>query len=124
MDEFEDFKIQRREMNEKIFNLQNKQINRFYALDTGAYQEGVLSVKIKELMGLSTSLVLRCEDCIRYHMIRAVQEGCTDDEIAETLSIALIVGGSIVIPEMRRAVDSLFKLRTKQQKGESLDDIL
>ena len=124
MDEFEDFKIQRREMSEKIFNLQNKQINRFYALDTGAYQEGVLSVKIKELMGLSTSLVLRCEDCIRYHMIRAVQEGCTDDEIAETLSIALIVGGSIVIPEMRRAVDSLFKLRTKQQKGESLDDIL
>ncbi len=124
MDEFEEFKIKRKEMNEKIFNLQNKQVNRFFALDTGAYQEGALSVKFKELLGLSTSLVLRCEDCVRYHVVRAVQEGCSDDEIAETLSISLIVGGSIVIPEMRRAVDILYQLREKQEKGESLEDIL
>ena len=124
MDEFEEFKVERKEMNEKIFNLQNKQINRFYALDTGAYQEGALPINFKELLGLSISLVLRCEDCIKYHMIRAVQEGCSDDEIAETLSIALIVGGSIVIPEMRRAVDTLYKLRAKQEKGESIDNLL
>ena len=124
MDEFEEFKIKRKEMNEKIFNLQNKQINRFYALDTGAYQEGALPVNFKELLGLSTSLVLRCEDCIKYHMIRAVQEGCSDDEIAETLTVALIVGGSIVIPEMRRAVDTLYQLRAKLNNGESLYDLL
>lgn len=124
MDEFEEFKAERKEMNEKIFSLQNKQINRFYALDTGAYLEGALSVKVKELMGLSTSLVLRCEDCIKYHMIRAVQEGCTNEEIAETLSISLIVGGSIVIPEMRRAVDTLFKIRNKQKEGLPIDDLL
>ncbi len=124
MEKLEEFKEFRKEMDEKIFDLQNKQINRFYAIDTGAYLEGALPVKIKELLGLSTSLVLRCEDCIRYHVIRAVQEGCTDDEIAETLSISLIVGGSIVIPEMRRAVNVLSQLREKQKKGESLDNIL
>jgi len=124
MDEFEEFKTKRREMNEKIFSLQNKQINRFFALDTGAYLEGALTVKTKELMGLSTSLVLRCEDCIKYHIIRAVQVGCTDEEIAETLSIAMIVGGSIVVPEMRRAVDTLFQLREKQKKGETLEYLL
>ena len=124
MDEFEEFKIQREEMNEKIFSLKNKQINRFYALDTGAYLEGALPVKIKELLGLATSLVLRCEDCIKYHMVRVVQEGCTDEEIGETLSIALIVGGSIVIPEMRKAVDDLFKLREKQAKGLPINELL
>jgi len=124
MDEFEEFKIKRKKMNEKIFSLKNKQINRFYALDTGAYLEGALSIKVKELLGLATSLVLRCGDCIRYHMIRAIQEGCTDDEISETLSIALIVGGSIVIPEIRKTVDDLFKLREKQSEGLSIDEIL
>lgn len=124
LDEFDEFKKEREEMNEKIFSLQNKQVNRFFALDTGAYSEGALSVKFKELLGLATSLVLRCEDCIRYHMIRAVQEECSDDEIAETLAIALIVGGSIVIPEMRRAVDDLYKLRQKQEQGETLEDLL
>jgi len=124
MDEFEEYSVKRKEMNEKIFSLKNKQINRFYALDTGVYLEGALPVKVKELLGLATSLVLRCSDCIRYHMIRLIQEGCTDDEIGETLSIALIVGGSIVIPEIRKAVDDLFKLREKQAKGLSIDEIL
>ena len=124
MDEFEDFKIYRKRMNEKIFDLKNKQINRFYSLDTGSYLEGALQVKVKELLGLSTSLVLRCGDCVKYHMIRAVQEGCSDDEISETLAIALIVGGSIVIPEMRKAVDTLYKLRDKQKEGFSLDELL
>ena len=87
MNELFDFKTYREEMNEKIFNLQNKQINRLFALDTGAYLDGELSKKIKELLGLVSSLVLRCDDCVKYHMIRVVQEGCTDGEIAETLAI-------------------------------------
>ena len=124
MDEFEEFKIKRNKMNDKIFSLQNKQINRLFALDTGAYQEGALPVKFKELLGLATSLVLRCEDCIKYHIIRVIQEECTDDEIAETFSIALLVGGTIVIPELRRAVDTLFKIKEKQKLGESIDDLL
>lgn len=124
VNEFENFRKYREEMNEKIFALQNKQISRFYALDTGAYLDGALSSKFKELLGLSTSLVLRCEDCIRYHIIRSVQEGNSDDEIAETLAISLIVGGSIVIPEIRRAVEVLSQLREKQANNESIEDLL
>ena len=124
VNEFENYRKHREEMNEKIFALQNKQINRFYALDTGAYLDGALSTKFKELLGLSTSLVLRCEDCIRYHIIRAVQEGCSDDEIAETLAVSLVVGGSIVIPEMRRAVNVLSQLREKQANDESIEGLL
>jgi len=124
MDEYKEFKSKRKEMNEKIFSLHNKQINRLFALDTAAYQEGALPIKFKELLGLATSLVLRCEDCIRYHMIRVVQEGCSDDEIAETLAISLLVGGTIVIPELRRAVDDLVKLKEKQNLGESIEDLI
>ncbi|MCG3221605.1 MAG: carboxymuconolactone decarboxylase family protein [Candidatus Heimdallarchaeota archaeon] len=124
MDELFDFKSHREEMNEKIFNLQNKQINRLFALDTGAYLDGELSKKIKELLGLVSSLVLRCDDCVKYHMIRVVQEGCTDGEIAETLAIGLIVGGTITVPTLRNAVDNLSKLREMQTKGQSLEDLL
>lgn len=124
VNEFENFRKYREEMNEKIFALQNKQISRFYALDTGVYLDGALSSKFKELLGLSTSLVLRCEGCIRYHIIRSVQEGNSDDEIAETLAISLIVGGSIVIPEIRRAVEVLSQLREKQANNESIEDLL
>ncbi len=124
MDELFDFKKHRDEMNEKIFKLQNKQINRLFALDTGAYLDGELSKKIKELLGLVSSLVLRCDDCVRYHMIRVVQEGCTDGEIAETLAIGLIVGGTIKVSALRNAVDNLSKLREMQSKGQSLEDLL
>ncbi|MCG3226262.1 MAG: carboxymuconolactone decarboxylase family protein [Candidatus Heimdallarchaeota archaeon] len=124
MDELFDFKKHRDEMNEKIFKLQNKQINRLFALDTGAYLDGELSKKIKELLGLVSSLVLRCDDCVRYHMIRVVQEGCTDGEIAETLAIGLIVGGTITVSALRNAVDNLSKLREMQSKGQSLEDLL
>lgn len=124
MDELFDFKKHRDEMNEKIFKLQNKQINRLFALDTGAYLDGELSKKIKELLGLVSSLVLRCDDCVRYHMIRVVQEGCTDGEIAETLAIGLIVGGTITVSALRNAVDNLSKLREMRSKGQSLEDLL
>jgi len=119
MEDLKAYKKYREEMNKKIFELKNKQINRFFSLDTSTYFEGALPVKIKELMGLATSTVLRCEDCIR-----AIQEGCSDDEIVETLSISLIVGGSIVIPELRRAVDTLVTLREMENKGEKIDDLL
>ena len=124
MDELMEFRDYRKKMNEKIFAMQNKNINRIFAIDSGSYREGALSAKFKELLGLATSLVLRCEDCIKYHLIRVVQEKCTDDEIAETLAIGLVVGGSITIPEIRRAVDILEQLRKKESKGESLEDLL
>ena len=124
MNELFDFKTYREEMNEKIFNLQNKQINRLFALDTKAYLDGELSKKIKELLGLVSSLVLRCDDCVKYHMIRVVQEGCTDGEIAETLAIGLIAGGTITVSALRKAVDNLSKLREMQSKEQSLEDLL
>ncbi|MCK4845146.1 MAG: carboxymuconolactone decarboxylase family protein [Candidatus Heimdallarchaeota archaeon] len=124
MDELIEFRDYRKRMNEKIFAMQNKNINRIFAIDSGSYREGALSAKIKELIGLATSLVLRCEDCIKYHMIKVVQEKCTDDEIAETLAIGLVVGGSITVPEIRRVVDILEQLREKESKGESLEDLL
>ncbi|MHA1303550.1 MAG: carboxymuconolactone decarboxylase family protein [Candidatus Heimdallarchaeaceae archaeon] len=111
-------------MNERIFALKNQQINRFFSLDNQSYREGALSAKVKELLGLATSTILRCEDCITYHMIRAVQEGCSDDEIAETLAISLIVGGSITIPEVRRAVETLSILREKETNNEPIEELL
>jgi AhpD family alkylhydroperoxidase len=84
---------------------------RFFALDKNAYKEGALPKKTKELLGLTASLVLRCDDCIRYHLITSVDLGISDQELYEAFHIALVVGGSIVIPHMRRAVDFLEKLR-------------
>lgn len=124
MEDLISFKEFRKQMNEKIFALKNKQIKRFFALDSGVYREGALPTKVKELIGLASSTVLRCEDCITYHIIRAVQEGCTDEEIAETLAIALIIGGSITIPELRRAIKTLYEVREFQAKGEDVAKLL
>jgi len=84
---------------------------RFFALDTKAYEPGVLPVKTKELLGLTASAVLRCDDCIAYHIDQCVKAGVTDEELWEALDIALIVGGSIVIPHLRRAIDFLDQCR-------------
>ena len=107
-------------MNKRILAADNLNIKRFFALDTRAYERGALDVKTKELMGLVASTVLRCNDCITYHVIRCVQEGASDAELFETLNIALIVGGSITIPLLRRAVDVLDQCREKQKKHEKL----
>lgn len=80
-----------------------------------------MDVKTKEMMGLVASTVLRCNDCITYHVIRCMQEGVSDAEFFEALNVALIVGGSITIPHIRRAVDTLDRCREKQRKGESID---
>ncbi len=105
------FREYREKMNTKILEARNLEINRFFALDTRCYEAGALPVKTKELLGLVASAVLRCDDCISYHLIRCVEEGLTDEEIRESLSVALIVGGSIVIPHMRRAFEMLEEVR-------------
>lgn len=99
------FRAFRERMNARILGENNLVINRFFALDGRAYEPGALDVKTKELLGLVASMVLRCDDCITYHLVRCAEEGVTRDEAFETMSIGLIVGGSIVIPHLRRAVD-------------------
>ena len=100
-----DFNDYRSRMNEKILAQNNKVINRLYNLDTNAYAEGALPVKTKEMLGLVASMVLRCDDCIKYHLGKCKEEGVTTGEIYEVFAIANIVGGTIVIPHFRRAVE-------------------
>ncbi len=95
----------RTEMNDKILNSGFRDYKKFFALDNKAYINGALPAKEKELMGLVASMVLRCNDCIFYHIDRSIQEGATREELYETFNIALIVGGSIVIPHLRYAFD-------------------
>jgi AhpD family alkylhydroperoxidase len=98
-------KLYRSEMNEKILNSGFRDFNKFFALDNKAYINGALPAKTKELMGLSASMVLRCNDCIFYHIDRSIAEGATREELYETFNVALIVGGSIVIPHLRYAFE-------------------
>lgn len=101
----EEMREYRARMNEKILASGNLEIQRFFALDDRAYKGGTLPAKTKELMGLVASVVLRCNECIFYHMDRCLEEGATDEEIDESLSIALVVGGSVAIPHIRFAFD-------------------
>lgn len=114
MGQLEDFTQFRQRLNEKILKESTLEIKRFFALDNQTYQPGALDKKTKELMGLVASMVLRCDDCIRYHILESKNAGATMAEFYETFSIALIVGGSIIIPHLRRAVDFLEEL--EQQK--------
>lgn len=110
MGKFDEFTRFRQEMNRRILAEGNLGIKRFFALDEQAYQAGALDAKTKELLGLVASLVLRCDDCIAYHLIQAREKGATREELFEAFHIALVVGGSIVIPHLRRAVDFLAEL--------------
>ena len=105
MNKVQEFNEYRSRMNEKIMAADNKVIKRFFNLDTNAYQEGALDVKTKEMLGLACSMVLRCDDCIKYHLGKCHECGLTDEEIYEVFAIANLVGGSIVIPHFRRAVE-------------------
>ena len=98
--EFNDY---RAKMNDKILADNNKVIKRIFNLDTNAFQEGALDKKTKELLGLVASLVLRCDDCVKYHLESTYNEGLTKEEVIEALGIATLVGGTIVIPHLRRA---------------------
>jgi len=100
----------RADMNEKILNSGFKDFQKFFALDNKAYLEGAVPVKYKEMMGLVGSMVLRCNDCIFYHLDRCVTEGVSREELHEAMNIALIVGGSIVIPHLRYAFEMLEEL--------------
>lgn len=101
------FREKREEMNEKIFDLDHLGIKRFFNLDTNTYKEGTLPVKTKELLGLVASAVLRCNDCIDYHLEQCTRSGSSKEEIIDALNVALVVGGSIVIPHLRHAVETL-----------------
>ena len=100
----------RKRMNDRILAEPNQVVRRFFALDTQTYQAGALDVKTKELLGLVASLVLRCDDCISYHVAQCRDAGVGRDEMFEAFSVGLVVGGSIVIPHLRRAVDFLDRL--------------
>jgi AhpD family alkylhydroperoxidase len=106
-DTFEEFRKYREKMNEKILASGNQQIQRFFNLDTRAYESGALPAKTKELLGLVASIVLRCDDCVTYHIVRCVEEGVTKPEFFEAFNVALVVGGSITIPHLRLAVERL-----------------
>ncbi len=100
-----EFNAYRSKMNEKILSSDNKVMKRIYSLDTLTYQEGALSSKTKEMLGLATSMVLRCDDCIKYHLEKCHDLGATTEEIFEVFGVANVVGGTIVIPHTRRAVE-------------------
>ena len=99
-----EFRAFREKMNAEILGEDNLVINRFFNLDGRAYEAGALDVKTKELLGLVASMVLRCDDCITYHVVRCQEEGITREQAFEAFSVGLVVGGSIVIPHLRRAV--------------------
>ncbi len=109
-DRLAEFTAFRKRMNERILEQDNQVVRRFFALDTQTYKAGALDVKTKELLGLVASMVLRCDDCISYHVAQCRAAGVTREEFFETFSVGLVVGGSIVIPHLRRAVDFLDQL--------------
>lgn len=112
-DSLAEFRAFRERMNAEILGEGNLVINRFFNLDGRAYEPGALDVRTKELLGLVASMVLRCDDCITYHVVRCREEGVTRAQAFEAFSVALIVGGSIVIPHLRRAVERWSELEAR-----------
>lgn len=104
-DPVKEFRSYRKKMNEKILAADNKVMKRIYSADTLTYQDGALSAKTKEMLGLVSSMVLRCDDCIKYHLEKCHDLGVNKDELFEIFSVANIVGGTIVIPHTRRALE-------------------
>lgn len=104
-DKVKEFREYRERMNEKILSADNKVIKRIYNIDTNTYREGALSSKVKEMLGLATSMVLRCDDCVKYHLEKCHEQGVTTAELFEVFAVADVVGGTIVIPHLRRAVE-------------------
>ena len=110
LDEFREYRTR---MNARMREIDHLGIKRFFNLDTAAYRDDPLDSKTKELLGLVASTVLRCNDCIDYHLIQCVGAGWTDEELFDTLNVALVVGGSIVIPHLRHAVETIDTLRAE-----------
>lgn len=101
------FREERARLNEKVLDLDHLGVKRFYNMDTAAFRDGALNAETKELLGLVASTVLRCNDCIDYHLEQAAKKGWKKDQIVEALYIAMFIGGSIVIPHFRHAVETL-----------------
>lgn len=116
----EAFRANRALMNDKVMELDHLGIKRFFNLDTATYRDGALDAKTKELLGLVASAVLRCNDCIDYHLEKCAETGSTKAEIVDALNVALVVGGSIVIPHLRHAVGTL-ELLGKEERGKKKD---
>ena len=108
-----EFEEERSRLNEIVTSSGHLGIKRFFALDDQAYHAGALSPKVKELIGLVASIVLRCDDCVSYHLIKCKDEGVTDEEFYEALNIALVVGGSIVIPHLRFVAERFENMQEK-----------
>ena len=104
-DKVNQFNEYRSKMNDRILSVDNKVVKRIFNIDTNAYTEGALPVRTKELLGLVASLVLRCDDCIKYHLLKCKENGVTEEELFEVLGIGTLVGGTIVVPHMRLAVE-------------------
>ena len=121
-DRVKEFTEFRQRMNERILAEPNQVVRRFFALDTQTYAPGALDVKTKELLGLVASMVLRCDDCISYHVAQCKDAGVTREEMFEAFSVGLVVGGSIVIPHLRRAVDFLDKLEQGDAESPAMHD--
>ena len=100
-----EFRAYRAKMNEKILAADNKVMKRIYNIDTNTYMEGALTTKVKEMLGLVSSMVLRCDDCVKYHLLKCKENDVSEEELFEVLGIATLVGGTIVVPHMRRAVE-------------------
>jgi AhpD family alkylhydroperoxidase len=115
MGHYEEFTKFRQDMNKKILEEGTLEIKRFFGIDERAYHPGALDAKTKELMGLTASMVLRCDDCVSYHIIQAIEKGATKAELFETFTVALVVGGSIVIPHLRRAVAFMEEMRSERE---------
>jgi AhpD family alkylhydroperoxidase len=98
------FNEDREKLNEIVMKYSGKNIKRFYGLDMSVYREGVLPKKTKELIGLVSSMVLRCEDCVKYHLNQCYELEVSNEELEEALAIGLIIGGSIIIPELRKTL--------------------
>lgn len=112
-----EFRAYRERMNERILAAKHLGINRFFTLDTKTYEDGALDARTKEIAGLAASLVLRCDDCIAYHTIRCKELGVTDAELLDVFNVGLIVGGSIVIPHLRRAIELLDEINAGESSG-------
>jgi AhpD family alkylhydroperoxidase len=113
-----EFRNYREKMNERILGAGHLGINRFFSLDMTAYYDGALTGRTKELLGLVASAVLRCDDCVDYHLSQCVQVGYSDAELTDALNVALVVGGSIVIPHLRHAMETIDLLRAEQSSAE------
>lgn len=110
--EFNEF---RKKMNDRILGTDHRAIKRFFGVDTLTYEPGALDARTKEMLGLVASMVLRCDDCVSYHIIQCKKEGVTDQELYDIFSVGLTVGGSIVIPHLRRAVAFLDELNAQEK---------